>query len=177
MFVRYNMVPERPVRRAVQQPVVVYAGRLDKTKGLPLLMAGWYRYRSESRSPWAGPRDRGIGPSLGKRCEPGPPTRPSVRMAGPLIWTPVPRRWPPRRAIVLPSAWEESFGLAAVEAMSLGVAPVAAAHGSFPEIITDEVDGVLFQPGDPAALATMLMRADENYNAFQELRCQGQEDL
>jgi hypothetical protein len=34
--------------------------------------------------------------------------------------------------------------------MALGVAPVAAAHGAFPELITDGVDGVLFRPGDPA---------------------------
>jgi glycosyltransferase involved in cell wall biosynthesis len=72
------------------------------------------------------------------------------------------------RAVVLPSAWEEAFGLSAVEAMALGVAPVAAAHGSFPEIVTDEVDGVLFRPGDPAALAAALRRADENGRVFEE---------
>jgi len=54
--------------------------------------------------------------------------------------------------VLLPSAWEETFGLVVVEAMALGVPPVATAHGSFTELITDGVDGVLFRPGDPAAL-------------------------
>jgi len=40
--------------------------------------------------------------------------------------------------------------------MALGVAPVAAGHGAFPELITDGVDGVLFRPGDPAALAAAV---------------------
>jgi glycosyltransferase involved in cell wall biosynthesis len=76
------------------------------------------------------------------------------------------------RAVVLPSAWEETFGLAAVEAMALGVAPVAAAHGAFPELITDGVDGVLFRPGDPAALAEVLGRADANRGQFEEYGAQ-----
>ncbi len=72
------------------------------------------------------------------------------------------------RAVVLPSAWEETFGLAAVEAMALGVAPVAAGHGAFPELITDGVDGVLFRPGDPAALAAAVGLADTNNKVFEE---------
>jgi glycosyltransferase involved in cell wall biosynthesis len=76
------------------------------------------------------------------------------------------------RAVVLPSAWEETFGLAAVEAMALGVAPVAAGHGAFPELITDGVDGVLFRPGDPAALAAALELADKNHEVFEEYGAQ-----
>jgi glycosyltransferase involved in cell wall biosynthesis len=79
------------------------------------------------------------------------------------------------RAAVLPSAWEETFGLAAVEAMALGVAPVAAAHGAFPEIITDGVDGVLFRPGDPAALAAAFELADTNCAVFQEYGARARE--
>ncbi len=76
------------------------------------------------------------------------------------------------RAVVLPSAWEETFGLAAVEAMALGVAPVAAGHGSFPELITDGVDGVLFRAGDPSALAAALSRADKEDRLFVEYGAQ-----
>jgi glycosyltransferase involved in cell wall biosynthesis len=167
VFVRYNLIPARPVRRAAKQSVVVYAGRLDKTKGLPLLMAGWDRYLSESDHPGLGLVIVGSG-ELEGTVRAWAATRPSVRMAGRLDPDACAEEIAAARAIVLPSAWEESFGLAAVEAMSLGVAPVAAAHGSFPEIITDEVDGVLFRPGDPAALAGALRRADENDKTFDE---------
>src|SRR5260370_42496963 len=60
------------------------------------------------------------------------------------------------RAVLLPSAWEETFGLVAVEAMAAGVPPIAAGHGSFTELITPGVDGVLFSPGDPAPLAPAI---------------------
>jgi glycosyltransferase involved in cell wall biosynthesis len=70
---------------------------------------------------------------------------------------------------VVPSQWEETFGLVAVEAMAAGVAPVAPAHGSFPEIVHDGVDGVLFRPGDPRSLAAALATADRDAEHFIEL--------
>lgn len=62
--------------------------------------------------------------------------------------------------MVVPSAWEETFGLVAVEAMAAGVPPLAPAHGSFPELVTDGRDGVLFEPGDPGSLARGLADVD-----------------
>ena len=73
------------------------------------------------------------------------------------------------RAAIVPSAWEEAFGLVAVEAMACGVPPIAPAHGSFPELIKSDHDGVLFEPGDAAALAELLHDVDTDpsrYAAF-----------
>ena len=72
------------------------------------------------------------------------------------------------RAVLLPSAWEETFGLVAVEAMAAGVPPVAAAHGSFTELITPGVDGVLFSPGDPAALALAIADVESNPERYED---------
>ncbi len=66
------------------------------------------------------------------------------------------------RAAVLPSTWEETFGLVAVEAMAVGTAPLAAAHGAFPEIVTDGVDGALVPPSDPQALARRFAEIDDD---------------
>ena len=168
VFVRHNMVPERPVRHRVRRPVVVYAGRLDEAKGAPLLMAGWDRYLSKADQPGLGLVIVGSGP-LEDAVRAWAATRPSVRATGRLGPDACAEEMAAATAVLLPSAWEETFGLAAVEAMSLGVAPVAAAHGSFPELITDEVDGMLFQPGDPAGLADVLVQADNNAKIFEEL--------
>ena len=66
-------------------------------------------------------------------------------------------------AAVVPSEWEETFGLVAVEAMAAGVAPVAPDHGSFPELITDGKDGVIYRPGEDkyAALGAAAGRTYE----------------
>jgi len=95
-------------------------------------------------------------------------TRPSVHVAGQLDPGACADAMAAARAVILPSAWEETFGLAAVEAMALGVPPVAAGHGSFPELITDGVDGVLFRPGDPASLASVFAVADTDPRRFEE---------
>jgi len=59
-----------------------------------------------------------------------------------------------------------------VEAMAAGTPPVASGHGSFPELITSESDGVLFAPGDPAALGRAIADADDNPERFEKLGAQ-----
>ena len=58
-------------------------------------------------------------------------------------------------ALVFPSLWE-GFGLPAVEAMSCGI-PVLASNrgGSLPEVVGDA--GLLFEPGDPDAIASCVV--------------------
>ena len=71
-------------------------------------------------------------------------------------------------AAVVPSAWEETFGMVAVEAMAAGVPPVAPATGSFPELIDHDVDGVLFSGGF-SALARVFARIDTEPQHFVDL--------
>ncbi len=54
---------------------------------------------------------------------------------------------------LLPSE-SESFGLAALEAMSCGVPPLASNVGGLPEVVEDGVSGILCQPGDIEAMAS-----------------------
>lgn len=167
VFVRHNMIPARAQARVTQRPQVIYAGRLDAAKGVPVLMAGWDHYLSAAGNAGISLVIAGSGP-LNEGVSRWAASRPSVRMAGQLAPGACAAEMASARAVILPSAWEETFGLAAVEAMALGVAPVAAAHGSFPEIITDGIDGALFKPGDPTALSRVLDMVDKNPGLFDE---------
>jgi glycosyltransferase involved in cell wall biosynthesis len=51
--------------------------------------------------------------------------------------------------------------------MAAGVPPIAAGHGSFAELITHGVDGVLFAPGDPAALGSAIGDADSHPQQYE----------
>lgn len=69
---------------------------------------------------------------------------------------------------LLPSE-SESFGLAALEAMSCGVPVVASKVGGVPELITHGVNGFLADVGDVKAMsefALTLLRDEEKQRAF-----------
>jgi glycosyltransferase involved in cell wall biosynthesis len=166
VFVRHNLIPHRERPRVVPTPTVIYAGRLDEAKGVRLLMAGWDCYLSTSGEQGLNLVIAGGGP-LGDEMAAWASARPSVEMVGIVSGDRCAQLISHARAVLLPSAWEETFGLVAVEAMAAGVPPIATSHGSFTELITPGVDGVLFSPGDPAALAHAIADVDSNPERYE----------
>ena len=59
-------------------------------------------------------------------------------------------------ALLLPAG--EVTPLVLMEAMALGTPVVAARMGSIPDVVTDEVNGLLVAPDDPAGLAAAVVR-------------------
>ena len=66
---------------------------------------------------------------------------------------------------VVPSLWAEPFGLAALEAMSSGIAVIASQTGGLPDFIEDGKTGILVPPRDYEALASKMdeLLDDEGY--------------
>jgi glycosyltransferase involved in cell wall biosynthesis len=60
--------------------------------------------------------------------------------------------------LLIPSIWHETFSLVTREAVLAGLPVVASRMGSIPEIIEDEVNGLLLPPGDLDAWARALRR-------------------
>jgi glycosyltransferase involved in cell wall biosynthesis len=59
---------------------------------------------------------------------------------------------------VLPSLWEEGFGLAALEALAAGRPVVAYRTGGVPEVVRDGVTGILVGVGEIPGLADAVVR-------------------
>ena len=59
---------------------------------------------------------------------------------------------------VVPSVWQEAFGLAALEPMAAGVPVVATRVGGLPEVVVDGVTGLLVEPGSESGLTRALAR-------------------
>ena len=64
--------------------------------------------------------------------------------------------------VVVPSIWAEPFGLAALEAMSSGVAVIASRTGGLTDFIEDGKTGILVPPGDHEALASKINELLDN---------------
>ena len=160
-FVKHNFVPapaggaDGPVEHQV-----VYVGRLDEAKGAGFLMRAWDGFRarrpgSPLRLVIAG------GGEMSDAVERWSAAHPDVRFAGHVSRPEVSRILATARAVVVPSQWEETFGMVAVEAMAAGTAPIASAHGAFPELVTPGSDGALFAPAEVGALIDVLAEVDD----------------
>lgn len=58
---------------------------------------------------------------------------------------------------VVPSIWGEPFGMVAVEACAHSVPVIAGRMGGLPEIIQDQVNGLLCSPDDPDSLGQAML--------------------
>jgi glycosyltransferase involved in cell wall biosynthesis len=149
-FVKHNLVypMDSPART---EPLVAYIGRLNDLKGIPLLMEAWDRAElGELKLVIAG------GGPMEEEVTSWASSRPSVEAPGLLSRQECIDLLSRARAAVVPSQWQEPFGLVVAEAMSASVPSIAPAFGSFPELITDGNDGALFPQGDAGALAKLF---------------------
>ena len=138
----------RPVKRAAAAVDAFAAIQREIPAYLVMVGDGPDRGACEARTQELGVRDR-------------------VRFLG--AQTEVEDLLPAADIFLLPSEYE-SFGLAALEAMSCGVVPIAAASGGLPEVIDDGETGCLVQPdrpGDMADDALALLRAPQRLAAMK----------
>ncbi|MEI8047703.1 MAG: glycosyltransferase family 4 protein [Bacteroidota bacterium] len=77
--------------------------------------------------------------------------------------------------VAIPSVLPESFGLVAIEAMSVGKLVLAANIGGFNEIIEKNVNGMLFEPGNENDLAAKIIELIENPHLIQDIGNKGLE--
>lgn len=166
-FVKGNFVHPWPAGPPTE-PVVAYVGRLDEAKGIRFLMDAWDRFRSASE----GAELRLVVAGSG-RLEPAvrawAERHDSVEVLGLVSRQRCATLMASARAVVVPSEWQEPFGLVVAEAMTAGTPPIAPNHGAFPELIRDGIDGVLFPSGDADALGRLLMRVVADPGWFDQL--------
>jgi GT2 family glycosyltransferase/glycosyltransferase involved in cell wall biosynthesis len=97
-------------------------------------------------------------------------TLPSVRWEGALPHAAVPAALAALDAVVVPSIWLENSPLVIREAFAAGVPVIASDLGGMREMVRDGVDGLLFPPGDVAALHRCLRRLLDEPGLLGRLR-------
>lgn len=79
--------------------------------------------------------------------------------------------------LVVPSIWAEPFGLVAVEACARHLPVIATNMGGLPEIIQDNLNGLLCSPADPDSLGRAMLRLYLDSGLRQRLSQQARDSV
>jgi glycosyltransferase involved in cell wall biosynthesis len=83
--------------------------------------------------------------------------------------------WQGARALIVPSIWEEPFGLVVLEAWAHGRPALVANRGGLPEIVTNSA--ARFNPDRPEEIAAILDRCHTNSRDLHRMASEGLERL
>jgi len=71
---------------------------------------------------------------------------------------------------LVPSLWDEPFGLVVPESFSLGIPVIASGAGALSEIVTDKENGIIANFKNPADVASIVRNLWENRTDYDRLR-------
>lgn len=166
----WNGVPDPAVEAPLDaSPTVVFAGRLVSEKGVDVLLKAFSHVLRQI--PSARLLVAGEGPEKDRLRQHAHElsVAENVSMPGHIPHEKMERRFASAWVQVVPSVWEEPFGLVAAEAMMRGTAVVASRVGGLKNLVRDGETGLLVPPGDPNALASSLTRLLQNQTLAKRL--------
>jgi phosphatidylinositol alpha-mannosyltransferase len=135
---------------------VLFVGRPDERKGLPVLLRAFEALAQHvpSRLTVIGADSQDVA-----RYLPDPAVTSRIdalgRVAGDDLW----RHLGEADVLCAPSLAAESFGMVLIEAFAAGTPVVASAIPGYADVVSDGVNGMLVPPADPQRLAEELQRA------------------
>ena len=152
LLVKPNFIYPDPGMGEGDGGFAVFVGRLSPEKGLNELLAAWRLV-----GPTLPLRIIGDGP-MRTAIEDAAAHRPEIDYVGRLPQDDVLDAMGCASVLVMPSMWHETFGRRIVEAFAKGTAVVASNLGAMAELVDDDQNGLLGEPGDIRALAVAVQR-------------------
>ncbi len=155
------------------EKIVLYVGRLDREKGVDVLL------RAFARVVHRGQRARLVIAGTGsleeelRKASAEQGIQEAVTFAGYVMADELSRLYRSAQVLCVPSLYEP-FGIVALEGMICGLPVVASATGGLTEIIDDGASGWLVPPGNENALANALSCVLEEAGVAQRLASSGQ---
>ncbi len=161
LVVKPNFVESPPFAEGVRGGFL-YVGRLAPEKGIEVLGRAWGPARHafghhKLRVAGTGPEQAALAGLEG------------ITLLGALPGGQVTAEMRQALALVLPSLWYENFPLVLVEAFAAGLPVIASRIGALAELIDDGRTGLLFDPGDAAALTARLQWAHDHPAAMRQM--------
>jgi glycosyltransferase involved in cell wall biosynthesis len=156
---------------------LLYAGRLDPSKGLETLIDAMAILKHRMGKPpplriLGGPQYESYERALIRRSERAG-LHDCVRFEKPVPAKAVAKLLSHAIASIIPSRWFENLPNSYLESICAGVPVIASNLGSLAAAIKDGEDGLLFQTGNPVALADCIERLLSDSQLDRRLRCAG----
>ena len=150
----------------------LFLGRLSQEKGLWQLLQGWRLLKARTAKLVIA----GEGPErtrLENVCRENGLR--NVEFRGYVSARDQDSLWQGARALIVPSIWEEPFGLVVLEAWARGRPALVSNRGGLPEIVTDSA--ARFSPDQPEDIAAILDRCCTNSQDLRRMASEGLERL
>jgi glycosyltransferase involved in cell wall biosynthesis len=141
-----------PATAGPREPVFLYAGRLDATKGIRQLLDAFALVADDCELRIAGAGE------LESEVRAAAARDPRIRYLGRIERAELLAELDRARAVVLPSIWEDNGPLAILEAQARGAALVVTERGGPPEFVRDGESGLVIPAEDVAALVDAMRR-------------------
>jgi glycosyltransferase involved in cell wall biosynthesis len=154
-----------------REPVLLYAGRLDTTKGIRQLLAAFAHVSAPAVLRIAGSGE------LEDEVRAAAARDPRIDYLGRIERTELLAQLDRARAVVLPSIWEDNGPLAILEAQARGAALVVSDRGGLPEFVRDGESGLIVPAEDVVALAESMQRLVDDPDLAQRLGHAGRQDV
>ncbi|MBA2701939.1 MAG: glycosyltransferase family 4 protein, partial [Chloroflexi bacterium] len=163
-----GVAPQHDVRRSLPaEPYILFVGALQPHKGLRPLVAAYQMLHDPPPLVLVGTRWPDTPTDI--------PT--SVTVLSDLAHADVMRAWQGALFGVAPSIWPDPLPGVIREAMSAGRPVIGSRAGGIPDIIVDEQNGLLVEPGDEAGLAGAMARLIEDDQLRERLGARAMADV
>ena len=163
IVVKPNFVDPDPGAGRGDGGYFLFVGRLTEEKGIRILLECW------KNGPDLPPLKIVGGGPLEEEVRALSAKLPNVEWIGNRSSEEVVQMMGAAKAILCPSLWYEGMPRVVIESLAVGTPVIASRLGTYPEMIVDGVNGVLFEPSDSASLLDRLRRL-ETANALMGMR-------
>jgi phosphatidyl-myo-inositol alpha-mannosyltransferase len=147
-----EVAPQGP-KSASDELRLLFVGRAEERKGLPVLLAAFQALVEHVPSRLT---IVGSDPDEISRRVSDPDVMNHIDVLGKVSDSILWRQLGEADLLCAPSLAGESFGMVLIEAMAAGTGVVASAIAGYSDVVTNGVDGILVPPADPQALAEEL---------------------
>ncbi|CAN0464235.1 unnamed protein product, partial [Hapterophycus canaliculatus] len=162
IFRRSNYILPDLGRVREKQDYGLFVGRLSPEKGINTIASAWndHNIQTPLRIIGEGPEEKNIAKLTSHM--------PQVECVGQLPTDQVLEQIANAKFLIISSQWYETFGRTIAEAFSRGTPVIASNLGAMAELVSDNINGLLFEPGDSSSLADAVKR----FNGLTPKQCE-----